>query len=78
MAVEGNKPEWNETLCFPLRSKTGKGFSVEELVNSNIMIYVSIFDEVKNIDRDDFTGMFTFSIEKRFLGSFTIPLSTVL
>ena len=76
--VEGNNPEWNETLEFLITSTTGKGFSSEELVNNTTMLYFSIFDEVENMEYNEITNAFTIKIDKRFLGSFSIPLSTVL
>jgi hypothetical protein len=76
-AMEGNSPEWNEIINFAYES-TNRRFSVEELVNNECMIYFSLFDEVKVKEYDDMTNAWTFSAEARFLGSFQIPLSTVL
>ena len=58
IAIEGNKPEWNEVLEFALRSRSGRGFSADELINSNIMLYISIFDEVRDVLKDEFTGLY--------------------
>ena len=43
--AEGDFPEWNEILNFKLLAENGKKFTKEELINSNTMIYVSLFDQ---------------------------------
>ena len=42
--AEGDFPEWNEILNFKLIAENGKKFTKEELINSNTMIYISLFD----------------------------------
>lgn len=42
--AEGDFPEWNEVLNFPLIAENGKKFTKDELMNSKTMLYVSLFD----------------------------------
>lgn len=42
--AEGDFPEWNDVLSFPLLAENNKKFTREELVNSKTIIYVSLFD----------------------------------
>lgn len=76
--AEGDYPEWNEVLTFPLKAENGRKFTKDELVNSKTMIYVSLFDR-EIIHEDDYTyGAIKMIIEYRYLGSFSIPLSSIL
>lgn len=77
--AEGDSPDWNELLTFPLKAENGKRFTREELVNSKTMIYISIFDQVvRYFKEDEFSSMWSSQVEYRYLGSFTIPLNTIL
>ena len=42
--AEGDFPEWNEVLAFPLVAENMKKFTKEELLNSKAMLYISLFD----------------------------------
>jgi hypothetical protein len=42
--AEGDFPEWNEVLNFPLKALNGKRFTKQELVANKSMIYVTLFD----------------------------------
>jgi hypothetical protein len=42
--AEGDFPEWNDVLTFPLKAENEKRFTKEELVNSKTIIYFSLFD----------------------------------
>ena len=78
--AEGDFPEWNEVLNFPLIAENGKKFTKDELVNSKTMIYISLFDqEITPYTEDDYNeAAIKMTIEYRYLGSFSIPLSSIL
>ena len=78
--AEGDFPEWNELLNFNLIAENGKKFTKDELVNSKTMIYISLFDrEITPYKEDDFSAhQIKMQIEYRFLGSLTIPLTSIL
>ncbi len=77
--ADGDFPEWNEVLSFPLQAENGKRFTKEELINSKTMLYISLFDqEITPYKEDDYNSVIKMQIEYRFLGSFTIPLSSIL
>jgi len=42
--AEGDFPEWNEILAFPLVALNGKRFTKQELVNTRSMVYITLFD----------------------------------
>ena len=50
--AEGDYPEWNEVLSFPLEPLNGKHFTQSELEQSKTMIYISIFDQEISHDED--------------------------
>ena len=69
-------PRWNEILDFALVADNNSNFTLEELAASTTEIIVSLFD--KQIYRTDREGEKIEQEEHRFLGSVTIPLSSVL
>ena len=42
--AEGDFPEWNEILAFPLFALNGKRLTKQELISTKTMIYVTLFD----------------------------------
>jgi hypothetical protein len=42
--AEGDFPEWNEILEFPLEALNKKKFTKHELINTKAMIYITLFD----------------------------------
>jgi len=42
--AEGDFPEWNEILEFPLKALNKKRFTKQELINTKSMIYITLFD----------------------------------
>ena len=42
---EGGSPKWNEVLIFPLEADNKTNFTREELINSQTMIIISLFDK---------------------------------
>ena len=76
--MEGNYPDWNETLRFVLRAEDGKGFTEEELVNSNITVYFSLFDRCLTTRKVAHTGEYETKVENKFLGSFHVGLVSIL
>ncbi len=65
--AEGDYPEWNEILNFPLESISKEKFTRQELANSRATIYISLFDrEVRELEAYPDTRLRSY---KRFLGS---------
>jgi len=73
---EGTMPKWNEVLEFPLKADDEKGFTKEELLNTEAQIMITLFDRQEYKSSQD--GKKITQEENRFLGSITVPLSTVL
>lgn len=74
--IEGVHPDWNEIIEFDIVPRKKEGcFTEEELVGSTDMLYFSLFDEVKNVRNDEEGGLIR--KERRFLGSYSLPLLTV-
>ena len=74
-SVEGVHPDWNEIVEIAIKPRKDSVFTDEELSGNTDVLYFILFDEVKKI-RDDKESE-TVKKERRFLGSFTIPLLTV-
>jgi coiled-coil and C2 domain-containing protein 2A len=72
--VEGVHPDWNEMLTMELHPKDDF-FTNEEILGSRDILYFTIFDEVNFVDTEG--EVKTIKREKRFLGSFSIPLFVV-
>lgn len=77
---EGTYPEWNDNLTVPLKINT------EELKydlpsnpqNTRALLYFTLFDLVSSINKNrESTNKYNVLIEKRYLGSFSIPLVTL-
>lgn len=43
-ASEGDFPEWNEILEFPLLALNKRKFTKQELVTTKSMLYITLFD----------------------------------
>ena len=74
---DGNYPDWNETLEFVLTAD-GKGFKPDELINSDITLYFSLFDKCVTHRKVLYTNKYESVIENKFLGSFSIGLVSIL
>ena len=78
--AEGGFPEWNQVLEFPLKPENKGGFFTDkELKNTKTEILISVFDKMTQFYKED--GYSTIPKQMtvhRFLGSFSIPLSTIL
>jgi hypothetical protein len=73
--AEGDFPEWNEILAFPLVALNGKRFTKTELISTRSMIYVTLFDREIIISN---SGHMEIEQQYRYLGSFSIPLISIL
>lgn len=73
--AEGDFPEWNEILEFPLKALNKRKFTKQELVNSKTMIYITLFDRELVMYN---TGRVEIEQNYRYLGSFSIPLIALL
>ena len=77
--MEGNYPDWNETLEFVIRAEDRfKGFTEEEFIKNNTTLYFSIFDRCMTTRKDPYTNVYESVIENKFLGSFSIGLISIL
>ena len=77
MCAEGDFPEWNEILEFPLKALNQKRFTRQELLNSKTMIYVTLFDaEITDYGVGALSPVPRTTY--RYLGSFSIPLISLL
>ena len=76
MCADGDFPEWNEILEFPLKALNDKRFTRQELLNTKTMIYITLFDE----EMVDIYGAMQAmpKVNFRYLGSFSIPLISLL
>jgi coiled-coil and C2 domain-containing protein 2A len=78
-AMPGNAPIWKQTLKLPFRAPQDD-FSPSSLQQVRDEMFISVFDEVMvdDVDRGGFLdGEGTERTEKRFLGSISIPFSTI-
>lgn len=77
--ADGPNPSWNEELQIPFKAPNND-YSTTNLQTVNDVIYINLFDEyvvdVVADDRDRGTSIHR-RIEKRWLGSFKVPFSTV-
>jgi len=42
--AEGDFPEWNEILEFPLKALNKRRFTKQELINTKAIIFITLFD----------------------------------
>ena len=61
-----------------LFAKDGKGFTEEELIDTNITIYFSIFDRCRTSKNIAYSNKTETVQENKFLGSFNVSLVSVL
>jgi len=60
-----------------MKAKNGVSFTIEELERSPIMIYFTLFDQMEEQEKIRATRTLSYK-EKRYLGSFVVPLTTIL
>eukprot|EP00742_Colponemidia_sp_Colp-10_P008183 GILJ01008844.1.p1 GENE.GILJ01008844.1~~GILJ01008844.1.p1 ORF type:complete len:1598 (-),score=270.09 GILJ01008844.1:58-4851(-) len=76
--IDSANPEWNQILEIPF-IPPARDWSPENLKNTTSQIYFLLFDELRvgsaGDDREQDTT--TFRRERRFLGSFSIPFTTL-
>eukprot|EP00741_Cyanophora_paradoxa_P005183 tig00000852_g5023.t1 len=74
--MEGSSPQWNEAVTMPVEIIQAKGFSPEEVRDE---ISINFFDEsVAEKPRDDrLKNTVTHHVERRWLGSFSLPFTTL-
>jgi hypothetical protein len=75
---DGTNPEWNEMLELTLLSLDGLKFTPDELKDNTSVLYFNLFDQILTVqqvlmDR----GEMNVRTERRYLGSFALPLLTV-
>ena len=74
--AEGDFPEWNQILEFPLRALNQKRFTKQELINTRAMIYITLFDI--EIQTSNAGPQIVLNPQYRYLGSLSIPLIALL
>ena len=75
--AEGQCPEWNEMLEFMLNAKNKIAFTKDELEQTKIVVYFTLFDQEVKIDQITHLRQMRY-IQNRYLGTFKIPLTTIL
>lgn len=75
--AEGQCPEWNELLDFKICAKNKMHFSKEELQQSKLVVYFTLFDQLMKEDKISKLKKIV-QKENRYLGSFKIPLTSIL
>lgn len=77
---EGTYPEWNDNLVVPIKLNQDE-FNFDLTKNpqsTRAILYFSLFDLVSNVSKNrQSTNVYSVLIEKRYLGSFQIPLITL-
>ena len=75
---DGVNPEWNELLELSFSSLDGQGFTKSELQDCESNLYFNLYDQVINVKKAvlDINEV-NVKAERRYLGSFSIPLLTV-
>ena len=74
---EGQNPEWNEMLDFVLNAKNNIAFTKNELEQSKVIVYFTLFDQEVKVDQITHLRQMRY-IQNRYLGSFKVPLTTIL
>ena len=77
--VDGGAPMWKQSLSLPITAPQDD-FSPNNIDQINDQIFFTLFDEVSQDDKSrggHFEDESTERIERRFLGSFSVPFSTV-
>ena len=77
-ASPGRSPHWKETIALSLDSQLG-GLTPASALQSDDNVYISLFDEVYTPATGGRTGVngSGYDVERRFLGSVTVPFSTI-
>ena len=79
--VEGTHPDYNFKTVFTLKPPEGKTvFSDNDILKSKSCFFFNLYDEIKKEERlfEKGADKFIYRYIKRYLGSFQIPLSTIL
>ncbi len=78
-AVEGPAPQWNQALVAEFKAPRNDLASPETLSQVTDNVYISLFDEeVHTLIADDrYTDRITTVTERKYLGSLSIPFSTI-
>jgi len=77
--LEGNTPLWKQSLAIPFIPPQDD-YTPRSLTQVSDLIYFSLFDEIEENDASRggyLEGEHTLRTERRFLGSFVLPFSTV-
>jgi hypothetical protein len=76
IACDGINPEWNENISIRYVAKDfEKGFNPKELARNTGILSFSLFDQIDHFDENQ--DNLVYSNERKFLGSFTIPLINI-
>jgi hypothetical protein len=75
---DGTNPEWNEMLSLTFSSLEKTGFTKEELQDCESVLYFVLYDQILSVQQvlmDE--GEIRVRLDRRYLGSFSLPLLTV-
>lgn len=75
---DGTNPEWNEMLSLGFSSLEKTGFTKEELQDCESLLYFVLYDQILSVQQvlmDE--GEIRVRLDRRYLGSFSLPLLTV-
>jgi len=75
---EGTNAEWNQLLELAFESMNSMSFTKEELIDCKSVLYFNLYDQIVNVkkllmEKD----RALVGLERRYLGSFSLPLITV-
>ncbi len=80
-SIDGLHPDYNHKMRFTIKPKDGKEFfSRDELVKCTGNFYFTLNDEIRTEEKiqERDANTYIYRYEKKFLGSFQIPFTTVL
>jgi len=75
--ADGQCPEWNQILDFELRPANRAAFTQEELATWPYVLYFTLYDKETRVVQETRVKS-THYEANRYLGSFSIPLTTIL
>ena len=75
--ADGQCPEWNQILEFDMRPANRSAFTQEELQTWPYVLYFTLYDRETRVVKETRVKSIHYD-ENRYLGSFSIPLTTIL
>ena len=75
--ADGQCPEWNQILEFTLKAKNKANFTKQELEQSKMLVYFTLFDQEQQVEQIT-KARSQHYVENKYLGQFCVPLTTIL